>query len=190
MSATAAAVASAPAPSSASSSTVQPTKDPALSLITETCTFTGDVKIGPNCVFQNHVKIESPGGGSIIIGRDNIFEDRVNISNRSSEPLVIGDGNVFGTSCLVEGSVGSWCTIEPRGRVKKDAKLGDNVVVVPMGVAEGQVPSGTVVYSAEGQQRTLIQSEAILAVDQKEVHKRHIEYLRDVLPRYNKTRVQ
>jgi hypothetical protein len=61
-----------------------------------------------------------------------------------------------------------------------------------MCVAEGEVENGTSIYGIDGGQRTLVQSEAVLANadEQKMVHLRHVEYLRDVIPRYNKTRVQ
>jgi len=170
---------------------VAATKDPAFSLICESCIFTGSPNLGQNNVFNHQVRIDC-SLGPVTIGRDNIFEDRTSIDNKTGEPLIIGDGNVFGIGCLVEGSVGSRCSIEPRGRVKAGAKVGDRVVVGPMCVAEGEVENGTSIYGIDGGQRTLVQSEAVLANadEQKMVHLRHVEYLRDVIPRYNKTRVQ
>ncbi|KAI9032448.1 hypothetical protein DFJ74DRAFT_764132 [Hyaloraphidium curvatum] len=186
----AAPLAASAAPDAAPSSAAPPpTRDPSLSLICESCSFTGDVKLGKNNVFHHHVRLDA-SGGPIVVGDSNIFEDRVHVVNRGPGTLVIGSENLLEIGCSVEGSMGNGCTIEPRAKVAAGAKLGNRVVVTPMACAEGELVDGTVVFIAGGEQKQHLQSATALSIPSTPLHLRHIELLRDVLPRYNKTRVQ
>lgn len=163
---------------------IPPHKNPALSLICEKAEVKGTVQLGANNVLQNYVKLETENDASIVVGRDNIFDDRAVIQSKENE-LTIGDGNSIGIGCVVEGSMGNHCVLGHRSKILPGATLGDRVTLLPFAIAKGMIPDGAIV-AADG--TVTVREDVSLANDGK-VHLKHIEYLREVLPRYNKTRV-
>ncbi|KAL0077196.1 trimeric LpxA-like protein [Phycomyces blakesleeanus] len=141
----------------------------------------GEISIGSILHPQCRVIAEN---GPIYIGRNNIIEENAVIFNKNATPLVIGDENVFGVACYVEGSrIGNSNVIEARGRVLGSTTMGNFCVISAACSTETNetIPDLTVIYGAKSNRRT--QTEVLPA--QATVHARHLDYLRETLPKYN-----
>ncbi|RKO88052.1 trimeric LpxA-like protein [Blyttiomyces helicus] len=160
---------------------------PRHSVICSEADVRGLVIFGHNTVVHPYCRIFSEGGGPITIGNNNILEG--SIINRTAEPIVIGDDNVFEVGCVFEGvRVGNGCVIEVKAVVAPGTTLGDNCVVGAKCSTHPneQVPSNTVIYG-EGNLRRL-QTKATR--QQANLHTRHLDYLKEILPKYHNMRSQ
>ncbi|KAI8922415.1 trimeric LpxA-like protein [Powellomyces hirtus] len=147
----------------------------------------GNITLGKGNIIHPKCTIICEGGGPIVIGNGNVFEENVRVVNKGSKPLVVGDDNVFQVGSLFEGGkMGNGCTIEVGARVQDGTVLGDNVVVgTKCSTHPNQVmESDSVLFGAEHTQRGQTKSNRL----QANLHIRHLEYLREVLPRYHHVR--
>lgn len=147
----------------------------------------GEIQIGPGTVLHPQCKILSEGG-PIIIGQNNIVEENVTIINKLPTALTIGDDNVFEVGCYVEGSkIGSKNIIEAKARILSGTSLGNNCVVgaVCSTKKDEIILDNTVIYGDHHNRR--IQTASANQISS--LHTRHLDYLREVLPKFNHIRV-
>ncbi|KAJ2778347.1 hypothetical protein H4R18_004652 [Coemansia javaensis] len=152
-------------------------------LVCKNAAIEGDVQVGSGTVVHVGASIIARNG-PIIIGSNNIVSERAAIVNHGAAPLVIGDNNLLETDCLVEGrGIGHGNVVQVRGRVAEGSTLGNGCVVGAMCTTEPaeSVPDNTVLFGSPQQRRQRAGPNAEHAA----VHKRHLEYIREMLPRYN-----
>ncbi|KAI8388059.1 trimeric LpxA-like protein [Radiomyces spectabilis] len=141
------------------------------SVVCQETDLRGEISIGSILHPQCRVIAEN---GPIYIGRNNIIEENVIIFNNHSTPLIID----------IEGSpIGNNNIVEARARVIGNTTVG-NHCVIGAGCstdANEKIVDYTVIYGGQSKRRT--QSEVLPA--QASLHARHLEYLREVLPKYN-----
>ncbi|CDH57484.1 dynactin subunit 6 [Lichtheimia corymbifera JMRC:FSU:9682] len=143
----------------------------------------GEISIGAGTVLHPQCRIVAENG-PVYIGKNNIVEENVIIFNKNSSPLIIGDENVFEVGCYVEGSrIGNNNIIEARAKVHGSTIIGNHCVVGAACSTEMNetVEDMTIIYGTKSCRRK--QSEVFPA--QAALHARHLEYLREVLPKYN-----
>ncbi|ORX51299.1 trimeric LpxA-like protein [Hesseltinella vesiculosa] len=153
------------------------------SVVCQEAELKGEITIGTGTVLHPKCRIIAEGG-PIYIGKNNIIEENSVIFNKNVAPLVIGDDNVFEVSCYVEGSrVGNCNTIGTRAKVLGNTTIGNNCVIGPGCSTESNetVEDMTVVYGQQPSRR--IQSSILPG--HSSLHTRHLEYLREMLPKYN-----
>ncbi|KAI8985302.1 trimeric LpxA-like protein [Pilobolus umbonatus] len=153
----------------------------AKSIVCQETELRGEISIGSVLHPQSRIIAEN---GPIYIGRNNLIEENVIIFNRNSIPLVIGDDNVFEVGCYIEGSrIGNSNVIEARARVLNNTAIGNHCVIGAACSTESNetIPDLTVIYGKESRRRTQKEPLPTQAV----LHARHLEYLREVLPKYN-----
>ncbi|KAI9007556.1 hypothetical protein CLU79DRAFT_711931, partial [Phycomyces nitens] len=136
----------------------------------------GEISIGTILHPQCRVIAEN---GPIYIGRNNIIEENAVIFNKQDwyhELMIL---------CTdVEGSrIGNSNVIEARGKVLGSTTMGNYCVISAACSTEANetIPDLTVIYGAKSNRRT--QTEVLPA--QATVHARHLDYLRETLPKYN-----
>ncbi|RHZ68392.1 hypothetical protein Glove_295g28 [Diversispora epigaea] len=147
----------------------------------------GEIHIGPGTVLHPQCKINAECG-PIYIGNNNIIEENVTIINKYPGKLIIGDENVFEVGCFVEGSkIGSRNIIEAKARILGSTSLGDNCVIgaVCSTNKDDEIPDDTVIYGDHHNRRT----QTATSSHQSSLHTRHLDYLREVLPKFNHVRV-
>ncbi|KAJ2764988.1 hypothetical protein IWQ56_004275 [Coemansia nantahalensis] len=152
-------------------------------LVCKNAVVDGDVQIGSGTVVHVGASIIAKNG-PIIIGANNIISERATIVNRHSSPLTIGDNNLLETDCLVEGrGIGHGNIVQARGRVAGTSTLGNNCVVGATCSTEPaeNVADNTVLFGSPQSRRLRAGTNAEHAA----VHKRHLEYIHEMLPRYN-----
>ncbi|KAJ1733613.1 hypothetical protein LPJ61_001476 [Coemansia biformis] len=152
-------------------------------LVCKNAVIEGDVQIGSGTVVHVGASIIAKNG-PIIIGSNNIICERAAIINHHSTPLMIGDNNLLETDCLVEGrGIGHGNTIQARGRVAGTSTLGNNCVVGATCTTEPaeSVPDNTVLFGNPQSRRLRAGGNTEHAA----THKRHLEYIHEMLPRYN-----
>ncbi|CAI2175685.1 10413_t:CDS:2 [Funneliformis geosporum] len=149
-------------------------------------------------------EIQIGAGGPIIIGQNNIVEENVTILNKLTRTLkqfllqilnfrlptalTIGDDNVFEVGCYVEGSkIGSKNIIEAKARILGSTSLGNNCVVgaVCSTKEDENISDNTVIFGDHHNRRIQTASANQLS----SLHTRHLDYLREVLPKFNHIRV-
>ncbi|KAH8551039.1 trimeric LpxA-like protein [Umbelopsis sp. PMI_123] len=143
----------------------------------------GEITIGAGTVLHPRCRVVAEGG-PIIFGANNIVEENAVIFNKNTTPLVIGDDNVFEVGCYVEGlSIGNRNIIEARGRLIGTTVVGNNCVIGSACTTDlhEQMEDNTTIYGADCSRRTHHQPSAA----QASLHLRHLEYLREMLPKYN-----
>ncbi|CEI91362.1 hypothetical protein RMCBS344292_05657 [Rhizopus microsporus] len=160
------------------------------SIVCQETELRGEISIGAGTVLHPQCRIIAENG-PIYIGKDNIIEENVVIFNkdqltpiRNPTPLVIGDNNEFEVGCYVEGSrIGNNNIIEARGRILGNTAIGNHCVIGAGCSTESNetIPDLTVIYGADSKRR--IQSEPLPS--QATLHARHLDYLQEVLPKYN-----
>ncbi|KAF9131639.1 hypothetical protein BGW39_001544 [Mortierella sp. 14UC] len=126
-------------------------------------------------------------GGPIMFGSGNIVEENAVIINRGPEALIIGDNNVFEVGSVMEGmKIGNRNTLEVKAHVKPGTWLGDECVIGTVcATNENEIlPDRTVIYGSRGDRRIFTGSRA----NQTAVHTRHLEYLMQMLPKFNHAR--
>ncbi|KAJ2162009.1 hypothetical protein GGF46_001001 [Coemansia sp. RSA 552] len=152
-------------------------------LVCKNTIIEGDVQIGNGTVVHVGASIIAKNG-PIIIGSNNIISERAAIVNHHSTPLMIGDNNLLETDALVEGrGIGHRNVVQVRGKVVGTSTLGNNCVVGPMCTTDQteNVPDNTVIFGSPQLRRTRNDSRAEHAA----IHLKHLEYIHEMLPRYN-----
>lgn len=148
-------------------------------------TLAGEIVLGANTVVHPRSSILADTA-PIILGKSNIVEERVVLRNTTSDVIYVGDENIFEVGCVVEAAkVGNQNVFEAKSTVHRDAVIGSNCVVgVGCVVKEGErLEDGTVVYGDGARRAQMTRDTA-----QASLHQRHLEYLREVLPKYNHLR--
>ncbi|KAG9293056.1 hypothetical protein G9A89_016418 [Geosiphon pyriformis] len=143
----------------------------------------GEINIGTVLHPQCNIRAEQ---GPIIIGQNNIIEEKVTIVNKQPTSLIIGDENVFEVGSYIEGSrIGNKNIIEAKARILGTTSLGDNCVVgaVCSTRTDEVIPNNTIIYGDYHDRRLQTNS------GNPTLHTRHLDYLRDVLPKFNHTRI-
>ncbi|KAI8925199.1 trimeric LpxA-like protein [Entophlyctis helioformis] len=147
-----------------------------------------DIDLGTNNVFQPLVRIlQEDGAGPIVMGSNNIFEEQVTVINSGPAMLFIGDNNLFSTGSTIRSKyVGNNCTVSAKAVLHPDSSIQDNCVIGPRCiVAAGEtVPENTVMY---GTGDHVSRTRAKPLASQILLHPKHVEYLKDVLPKYHAT---
>ncbi|KAJ3009553.1 hypothetical protein HKX48_007875 [Thoreauomyces humboldtii] len=157
------------------------------SLVCEEAILEGRIQLGKGNIVHPKCHLRSTGAGAIVIGDGNVLEEHVLISHTGDEPLRVGHNNVFQVGAVFRGmSVGTGCTIEVGAVVAEGTTIGDNCVIGAKCVTHvGQtVPDDTVIHGAQHDQRVQTRSNRL----QANLHARHLEYLREVLPKYHHLR--
>jgi carbonic anhydrase/acetyltransferase-like protein (isoleucine patch superfamily) len=147
--------------------------------MSESCTcspLNTAIKIGALNVIHPHVVISE----NCTIGSGNIFNESVSVGNADNK-ITIGDNNYFETACIIQGNVGSNCTIGVRAEIIPGAVIGDNSVIGPGCKVAGVIPEETVVFN-NGSRRSLNGGKSSNAMGEK-----HAVYLREILPLYHNT---
>ncbi|CAG8571987.1 7304_t:CDS:2 [Paraglomus occultum] len=145
----------------------------------------GEISVGAGTVLNPQCKILAESG-PIRIGVNNIIEEKVIIVNKSTKPLMIGDDNVFEVGCYIEGSkIGNKNVIEAKASVLGKTSVGDNCVIgaVCSTRTDEVIPDNTVIYGNMHNRRV-----QTVNTNQANLHTRHLEYLRDTLPKFNHIR--
>ncbi|RIA96247.1 trimeric LpxA-like protein [Glomus cerebriforme] len=137
----------------------------------------GDIQIGT--ILHPQCKILAVGG-PIIFGQNNIIEENVTIINNHHdfhELEIIQINYVEGTK------IGSRNIIEAKARILGNTSLGDNCVIgaVCSTKKDEIIPDNTVIFGDHHNRRTQTAS----ANQQSSLHTRHLDYLREVLPKFN-----
>ncbi|KAI8329440.1 trimeric LpxA-like protein [Chlamydoabsidia padenii] len=141
----------------------------------------GEVSIGAVLHPQCRIIAEN---GPIYIGKNNIIEENSIIFNKNAAPLVIGDENVFEVGCYVEGSrIGNNNVIGTRSRVLGNTIIGNHCVIGAACSTEMNetIEDMVVIYGSQPSRR----NQSTILPGQAALHSRHLEYLREVLPKYN-----
>ncbi|KAJ1857229.1 hypothetical protein GGH12_003368 [Coemansia sp. RSA 1822] len=152
-------------------------------LVCKNTILEGDIRIGNGTVVHIDASIIAKNG-PIIIGSNNIISDRVRIINNHATPLVIGDNNQIETDAVIEGrGIGHKNVVQVRGKVVGTSTLGNNCVVGVMCETEPaeNVPDNTILFGNPQSRRTRSDNNA----EYLEVHNKHLQYVHEMLPRYN-----
>ncbi|KAJ1996249.1 hypothetical protein GGI26_000078 [Coemansia sp. RSA 1358] len=152
-------------------------------LVCKNTTIEGDVQIGNGTVVHVGASILARKG-PIIIGSNNIICERATIINNHSAPLTIGDENLIETDVLVAGrGMGHRNVVQVRGKVAGSSTLGNNCVVGATCTTDPDenVPDNTVLFGSPQSRRTRADGNT----DHISTHKKHLEYIHEMLPRYN-----
>ncbi|KAL5480738.1 hypothetical protein ACEPAI_9678 [Sanghuangporus weigelae] len=149
----------------------------------------GDITIGAGTVVHPKASIFAIAG-PIIIGSNNIIEENAVIVNRRREPMRIGDENLIEIGARVECPViGDHNTISTKARVHHTVRLGSYCVIgVRCLVAlpeDETIEDYTVFYGPEAERRTWSGRGKVQEAD---LRKKHIEYLKETLPKFNRQR--
>ncbi|KAI0691363.1 trimeric LpxA-like protein, partial [Cerioporus squamosus] len=128
--------------------------------------------------------------GPIVIGSGCIIEEGAIIVNRRKEVMRIGDDNLFEIGCRVESpTVGNCNTICTRARVHHTLRIssycvvGAGVLVVP--TEDELLDEYTVIYGPAAERRVWSGRGKVQEMD---LRRKHAEYLRDMLPKFNRLR--
>ncbi|KAJ2727029.1 hypothetical protein GGI07_000146 [Coemansia sp. Benny D115] len=152
-------------------------------LVCKNTVIEGDVQIGNGTVVHIGASILAKNG-PIIIGSNNIINERATIINNHSTPLAIGDDNLIETDAIVQGrGIGHRNVVHVRGVVSGTSTLGNNCVVGPSCTTdpEENVPDNTVLFGNPQARRTRMDGN----LEHTSMHKKHLEYIYEMLPRYN-----
>lgn len=149
----------------------------------------GDITIGAGTVVHPKASIFAIAG-PIFIGSNNIIEEAAVIVNRRREPMRIGDDNLIEIGARVEcPSIGDRNTISTKARVHYTVRLGSFCVVGPrclvVPVEDEVVENFTVFWGPDAERRTWSGRGRVQEAD---LRKKHGEYLRDMLPKFNRLR--
>ncbi|ORZ01380.1 trimeric LpxA-like protein [Syncephalastrum racemosum] len=135
------------------------------SIVCQETELKGEISIGTVLHPQCRVIAEN---GPIYIGKNNIIEENALIINKIAiEGTRIGNNNIF----------------EARSKVLGTTTIGNHCVVGAACSTESNetVADMTIIYGSKSSRRK--QSE--IFPTQSALHARHLEYLREVLPKYN-----
>ncbi|RKP11676.1 trimeric LpxA-like protein [Piptocephalis cylindrospora] len=155
-------------------------------LVCQEASLIGEITVGAGCVLHPKCRIIAETA-PIILGRNNIIEENAVIINKGPSPLLIGDENIFEVASKIEASrVGHQNIFEARSHVRTATMIGSNCVIgqaSQTGEAE-QIPDKTVIYGSRLDRRVQHMNDA----HHINLHARHLEYLREILPKYNHLR--
>jgi len=143
----------------------------------------GEITIGAGTVLHPRCRIVAETG-PIVLGTNNIVEENAVIFNKNSTPLIIGDDNVFEVGCYIEGlGIGNRNVIEARARLIGTTMIGNNCVIGSACTTDlhEKMEDNTVIHGADCSRRTQQPPSSA----QGSLHLRHLEYLREMLPKYN-----
>ncbi|KAG0371825.1 hypothetical protein BGX24_001112 [Mortierella sp. AD032] len=146
----------------------------------------GEIIVGAGTVLHPQCRVWATGG-PIMFGSGNIVEENAVIINRGPEALIIGDNNVFEVGSVMEGmKIGNRNTLEVKAHVKPGTWLADECVIgtVCSTNENEMLPDRTVIYGSRDDRRIFTGSRA----NQAAVHTRHLEYLMQILPKFNHAR--
>ncbi|KAF8662697.1 hypothetical protein AX16_001139 [Volvariella volvacea WC 439] len=149
----------------------------------------GDITIGAGTVVHPKATVFAIAG-PIIIGMNCIIEEGAIIVNRRKEVMRIGDDNLFEIGCRVEcPTIGNFNTISTRARVHHTVRMSSHCVIgaaVLLAPTEDEILEDyTVVYGPAAEQRLWSGRGKIQEAD---LRRKHVEYLRDMLPKFNRLR--
>ncbi|KAF8969644.1 trimeric LpxA-like protein [Flammula alnicola] len=149
----------------------------------------GDITIGSGTIVHPKATIFAIAG-PIVIGMGCIIEEGAIIVNRRREVMRIGDDNLFEIGCRIESpTVGNFNTISTRARVHHTVRVSSYCVVgagcllVP--TEDKLLEDYTVVYGPAAEQRTWSGRGKVQEAD---LRRKHAEYLREMLPKFNRLR--
>ncbi|KAF8886940.1 hypothetical protein BD779DRAFT_541809 [Infundibulicybe gibba] len=130
----------------------------------------GDITIGSGTIVHPKATIFAIAG-PIVIGTGCIIEEGAIIVNRRKGIMRIGDDNLFEIGCRVESpSVENFNTISTRARVHHTDETLDDYTVVYGPSAERRV------WTGQGK------------LQEADLRRKHAEYLREMLPKFNRIR--
>ncbi|EIW69615.1 hypothetical protein TREMEDRAFT_30451, partial [Tremella mesenterica DSM 1558] len=147
----------------------------------------GEVTIGAGTVIHPKASIYGLGGG-VVIGEDCIVEEGVVIVNRGPEIMRIGRENHFMVQCHIQAQeIGDFNTFQPRSKVSSGVIITNRCVLGSSTITLESLPSPyTIVYGPE----SLIRKwDGTAQITEDNLRMKHLEYLRDILPKYNRLRV-
>ncbi|EJU02175.1 trimeric LpxA-like protein, partial [Dacryopinax primogenitus] len=150
----------------------------------------GDVTIGSNTVVHPKVTIYAIAG-PIIIGSGCIIEEGVVIVNKHKETMRIGDENHLEINSRTESpSIGNCNLIGTRARVHHTVSISSYCVIQPAVIFSPPMPEllpeYTVVYGEGGSERRTWSGQG--AEQERALRQKHAEYLRELLPKFNRQR--
>ncbi|KAI8883788.1 hypothetical protein K501DRAFT_183789, partial [Backusella circina FSU 941] len=143
----------------------------ARSVVCQETELRGEISIGTVIHPQCRIIAEN---GPIYIGKNNIIEENPFDVYFLLLTLLID----------VEGSrIGNNNIVEARSRIKGSSAIGNHCVIGAACTTESNetIPDLTVIYGSQSKRRT--QNEPLPT--QATLHARHLDYLREVLPKYN-----
>lgn len=169
---------------------------PSTLICREKTTILGDVTIGSHCVIHPTTTIIAKRG-PIVIGNHNLFEERVEIINKNERPLLIGDHNVFEVDSHCEAThIGDNNILEIKSRIGDNVQLTNYCVIgagcdltreFPSSVAPVKrvevFPPNTII---SGQK---LKREVVRRLPPSS-HSSQLDFLRKILPNYQKIWVQ
>ncbi|PVG04449.1 trimeric LpxA-like protein [Serendipita vermifera] len=149
----------------------------------------GDITIGAGTVVHPKAAIFALVG-PIVIGMNCILEEGCILVNRRKEIMRIGDDNLFEIHCRVESpSIGDFNTVSTKARLHHTVRLSDFCVVgagcLVVPVEDEVLPEYTVVYGPDSQ-RQIWSGRGKL--QEQDLRRKHAEYLREMLPKFNRIR--
>ncbi|KAI1785246.1 trimeric LpxA-like protein [Ganoderma leucocontextum] len=149
----------------------------------------GDITIGAGTIVHPKATIFAIAG-PIVIGSGCIVEEGAIIVNRRKEVMRIGDDNLFEIGCRLESpTVGNCNTVCTRARVHHTLRvssycvIGAGVLVVP--TEDEMLDDYTTIYGPSAERRTWSGRGKVQEMD---LRRKHAEYLRDMLPKFNRLR--
>ncbi|KAK2466705.1 hypothetical protein APHAL10511_000963 [Amanita phalloides] len=128
--------------------------------------------------------------GPIVIGSNCIIEESVTIVNRRKEVMRVGDDNLFEIGCRVDSpTVGNFNTVSTRARVHHTVRISSFCVIGAaclLAPTEDEVLEDyTVVYGPSAERRKWSGRGRVQEAD---LRRKHVEYLREMLPKFNRVR--
>ncbi|KAJ7577077.1 trimeric LpxA-like protein [Mycena floridula] len=149
----------------------------------------GDITIGSGSIVHPKATIFAIAG-PIVIGANCIIEESSIIVNRRKEVMRIGDDNLFEIGCRIEcPSIGDSNTLSTRSRVHHTVRIGSYCVigagclVVP--TEDEILEDYTVIYGPFAERRKWSGRGKVQEAD---LRRKHAEYLREMLPKFNRQR--
>ncbi|ORX39773.1 trimeric LpxA-like protein [Kockovaella imperatae] len=173
------------------------------SLICQDIDIRGDVTVGAGSIIHPKASILAVGG-PIVIGEGCLIEETAVIVNRwasdfrRKEVLSIGNRNVFMVGCRVEAlSIGHSNSFQPKARVSgvhvsDHCVFGSGTVTLPsiptgeQSSASETLPPYTSVHGSLSE-RTIWDGSG--QEMEENVYAKHVDYLREILPKFNRMRV-
>ncbi|WVW83230.1 hypothetical protein I302_105249 [Kwoniella bestiolae CBS 10118] len=163
------------------------------SIICQDTDLRGDITISEGCVIHPKSTILALGG-AIVMGKNCVVEEGAIIVNRNKQIMRIGNNNHFMIGCRFESpSIGDWNSFQPRSTVSSDIHISDHCTISagttllpsPTGQGNETLPSYTVVYGENSERRKW---DGTGQVAEQNLREKHIEYLREIIPKYNRLR--
>ncbi|WWC61231.1 uncharacterized protein I303_103811 [Kwoniella dejecticola CBS 10117] len=162
----------------------------------------GDITISEGVVIHPKATILALGG-PIEVGKNCIIEEGAIIINRSPNVLRIGEYNQFMVGCRIEAdSIGDWNTFQPRSTVSAGLVISNHCTFSAgttsfpasshtheasdgLQTETETIPPYTVVYGANSDKRKW---DGTNQLAEQNLREKHIEYLREIVPKYNRLR--